>query len=443
MKRMVVLFLVFALSIASPMQSNLSKAVEEPDKMLKLLNSNESALSSLVDSVLAEYFAYRDSGFDKSDNRSFNIILREEVAVDSTNRLRALKVIENCIGATFVNVETDYSITSIETDQTSDCLATILATERIEIDYQYPNSLAIDNMGYEVEHTILLDYDFATRKGIVVSDAYYEMIADFYSSSYTATEDIEDYTPVSSPDLILTNPASSYDRLVGVNYAETWWNGHNPAYYTATSDCANFVSQCLKAGYVPFISGNYSTGWYADTGGGTAAWEIVSSADTFWQNQSVTRYSVTANSSSTYSKCGLGNPIYWLNAPGSSATGHLMIITGFNSAGVPYYCAHNSNQHDVPISSLSSTHNSLYTLEFAHDYIYVNYGNATYHKKKCTICNSTKLEPHTWMLAKKTAGSDGIRTTYQCSLCGATKTSKSDIIPASEINDPLRGNCCD
>ena len=427
MKRRVVLFFVFALSIASPMQSNLSKAVEEPDKMLELLNSNESALSSLVDSVLAEYFAYRDSGFDKSDNRSFNIILREEVAVDSTNRLRALKVIENCIGATFVNVETDYSITSIETDQSSDCLATILVTERIEIDYQYPNSLAIDNMGYEVEHTILLDYDFATQKGIVVSDAYYEMIADFYSSSYTAPEDIEDYTPVYSPDSILTNPASSYDRQVGVNYAETWWNGHNPAYYTATSDCANFVSQCLKAGYVTIVGGDYYTGWYADT---------------FWQNHSVTRYSVTANSSSTYSKCGLGNPIYWLNTSESIPSGHLMIITGFNSAGVPYYCAHNSNQHDVPISSLSSAHNSLYTLEFAHDYIYVNYGNATYHKKKCTICNSTKLEPHTWMLAKKTVGSDGIRITYQCSLCGAIKTSKSDIIPTSEINDLMRGNCC-
>ena len=41
----------------------------------------------------------------------------------------------------------------------------------------------------------------------------------------------------------------SYDSEAAVNYAETWWNGRNPAYNNyGDLDCANFVSQCLIAG---------------------------------------------------------------------------------------------------------------------------------------------------------------------------------------------------
>ena len=43
--------------------------------------------------------------------------------------------------------------------------------------------------------------------------------------------------------------SSSYDVQAAVNYAETWWDGRNPAYYDYVGyDCANFVSQCLIAG---------------------------------------------------------------------------------------------------------------------------------------------------------------------------------------------------
>jgi len=43
--------------------------------------------------------------------------------------------------------------------------------------------------------------------------------------------------------------SSSYNSEAAVNYAETWWNGRNPAYHDyGDYDCANFVSQCLIAG---------------------------------------------------------------------------------------------------------------------------------------------------------------------------------------------------
>lgn len=43
-----------------------------------------------------------------------------------------------------------------------------------------------------------------------------------------------------------------YDRLAAAAYAETWALGRNPAYGDFShmgGDCANFASQCLKAGW--------------------------------------------------------------------------------------------------------------------------------------------------------------------------------------------------
>lgn len=46
-----------------------------------------------------------------------------------------------------------------------------------------------------------------------------------------------------------TVKAASYNTIAAVNYAMTWGGSkRNPAYKTYDSDCANFVSQCLKAG---------------------------------------------------------------------------------------------------------------------------------------------------------------------------------------------------
>jgi hypothetical protein len=45
---------------------------------------------------------------------------------------------------------------------------------------------------------------------------------------------------------------SSYNRDTAVGYAYTWWETYNSSSYPNLryigGDCANFVSQCLKAG---------------------------------------------------------------------------------------------------------------------------------------------------------------------------------------------------
>ena len=53
--------------------------------------------------------------------------------------------------------------------------------------------------------------------------------------------------PIMEKEYITTS--SNYDPQAAANYADTWWNGRNPAYYDyGYNDCANFVSQCLIAG---------------------------------------------------------------------------------------------------------------------------------------------------------------------------------------------------
>ena len=48
----------------------------------------------------------------------------------------------------------------------------------------------------------------------------------------------------------------AYNPQAAANYADTWWNGRNPAYYDyGNVDCANFVSQCLIAGGLDLSAG--------------------------------------------------------------------------------------------------------------------------------------------------------------------------------------------
>lgn len=57
---------------------------------------------------------------------------------------------------------------------------------------------------------------------------------------------------------------SSYDRVKAVQYAEKWWNTHNPAYrYFGDDDCTNFISQCLLAGGIPMShTKKRGAGWW-------------------------------------------------------------------------------------------------------------------------------------------------------------------------------------
>jgi cell wall-associated NlpC family hydrolase len=68
----------------------------------------------------------------------------------------------------------------------------------------------------------------------------------------------------------------NYDRVQALKYAETWWDGYNPAYRKFEVDCTSFVSQCMFAGHAPMVGrGNRAKGWwYQQRGGARDRWSF-------------------------------------------------------------------------------------------------------------------------------------------------------------------------
>lgn len=55
----------------------------------------------------------------------------------------------------------------------------------------------------------------------------------------------------------------SYVPKKALEYAKKWWNRRNSNYYDYSSDCANFVSQCLYAGqFAPMSGVGRNNGWH-------------------------------------------------------------------------------------------------------------------------------------------------------------------------------------
>ena len=70
----------------------------------------------------------------------------------------------------------------------------------------------------------------------------------------------------------------SYDREKAVQYANTWWDKGNPQYPYFDNDCANYVSQCLRAGGAPMWGApNREQGWWMEGGNWSFSWSTAHS----------------------------------------------------------------------------------------------------------------------------------------------------------------------
>lgn len=90
-----------------------------------------------------------------------------------------------------------------------------------------------------------------------------------------------------------------------------------------------------------------------------------------------------------------GNPVYWLYPEGSSASGHQMICTGYNSVGIPVVNGHNPDFFRVPLSWYTVTNpssNDIYTIQIVTADLHTHvsdgewYSNASSHFYKCKHC---------------------------------------------------------
>ncbi len=81
--------------------------------------------------------------------------------------------------------------------------------------------------------------------------------------------------------------AATYDGEMAASYAARWMKPPNPQYYDIgdwLGNCANFTSQCIRAGFGGGDSPEGMTAmtdeWFAGVGGGSPAWENVGR---FWE----------------------------------------------------------------------------------------------------------------------------------------------------------------
>ena len=175
---------------------------------------------------------------------------------------------------------------------------------------------------------------------------------------------------------------SGYDPSAAVSYAHTWVSNttelRNPEYPDYSSDCTNYVSQCLAAGGIeetrpsPVPSGIYATSnyWYCDKVG-TSTWKVstpwlrVSSTNNFHDYWAPKIRDANYEGDTTVSaNADLGDVVQIRNA-GTLDRYHTTIVTKFTSNGTACLSYHSTDNEDKPISDINDTVNDWSLLDFA------------------------------------------------------------------------------
>lgn len=374
--------------------------------MTMVITGNISADSDIilrekVNTILKSYIEYKERGLlQKNQSLDFNI--SAEVVEDNLERAKAIVQMCKSTDLIVTDVKITYQMKNIQRE-----------TEKIKVSvYEWTDIYYIckgfektEQMGFGTDHELLLTTD----------GTHIVLEADFYDESCTtgictarvdctkekptilmpATEHIRNVA-VLSP---VNHFYQGYNTANAIDYAHQWCGrsstgyssgmnspGYNPAYYYCSQDCANFVSQCIHAGGVSETFAYVS--WHHisppnttvplqadyDLNAGTLQWISVADFQTYWMAQGITRRQGT-------SYIMLGNPVFWLYEPYC----HVMICTGFNSAGTPLLDGHNGDMRSYPITSISGSH-TYYTLTFHCDHSW-SYDSSV-HMYQCTKCLS-------------------------------------------------------
>lgn len=227
-----------------------------------------------------------------------------------------------------------------------------------------------DEMGYSTEHLITVR-QVAKDRFEIIDDIYDE--SEILGDSFISDDrDCRNGLEVSNLRNQLTSGVNSniaYKVNAVIDYADSWvvheyspimqnYNYYNLTtygYYSA--DCANFVSQCMRAGGMnwDYGSGKNNNSWdgtqwwfdvnpnpnYENYNVSPPPWRFVSQFVEYWNNQGYVN--VAATSSSVFP----GNPVYVSN--------HVGICVGYNSSGTPIINAHNRDVYHVPYTMIGTT----------------------------------------------------------------------------------------
>ena len=189
----------------------------------------------------------------------------------------------------------------------------------------------------------------------------------FLANNMEAEKDLQDSR--------ISGKNNFYNRSKAKAYIDTNWDNYNPVYPTfhgGGGDCANFVSQVLYAGGMPWVDDRnpnhytWFTNWYCKPGASnkdgdkriTLSWKVAAAFKRHWEKraakQLVISYKDAMDNMRDLSKqVFLGDPVQFCYANGTPY--HTLIVTGYawdKDAGV----------NDIVLAShtIDSNRRSLY-----------------------------------------------------------------------------------
>ena len=351
------LALVMCLSLCVPAFPYASE-VSEKDQAIEL---GKQMILRFIEQREAEYYDVKSVDFEIGESESspeglsFNVIatIMHELKATSAEDLPYVQGMLSAIAEEPASIALASAQENVFSLKVAEVDTYIGETTRMSLCFNV--TVNTDGLSVLTEDDIRLYALDSTDNKVAITElntpSYETMFNQGYDSVQTTLMEIREAgenslrarlaTPISNYD--------SYDRIAARDYAYKWWgpndSNYNPAYSNwngpDAGDCANFVSQCIKAGGVPTDST-----WKKDS----SAWISTSKLAAYMTDKDH-RYATKES----YLDTNAGN---FATKPGHS------VLVSINNTVDVCYTAHNNNRKDAAFSSteLSSTY-SFYVIK--------------------------------------------------------------------------------
>jgi hypothetical protein len=234
--------------------------------------------------------------------------------------------------------------------------------EDIDIEGQMHDNVLLDEANRKEKLVKLISKNYRVpEEKLENDDALVDVILQLRRESnpmiYEYSEDIwnflainmEDDADDENTDNRAAGKNSFYNRSKAKDYIDTYFENYNPAYPTfhgGGGDCANFVSQVIHAGGMPWVDdGNpnhytWFTNWYCKPGASnkdgdkriTLSWKVAASFKRHWEKRAaklvVISYKDAIDNMKDLSRqVYVGDPVQFCYANGTPY--HTLVVTGF------------------------------------------------------------------------------------------------------------------
>ena len=251
-------------------------------QFLRKVSQSGRPVSTAHTALLTAYFTFRADSFARAEGMSAadpdNLSVSREVQALEEKRAAGLRALKARWGCHFAGVQTVFTVESISVE--ADGITALCLYESVCFYHWYDGFSApetADLSGYGVRHVLRVNGD------TVLSDHYNEGSATGVAAAgrldderYTQYAGAESQAEKKTAPVIMVDAGTAafpggFDPSRAVAYAESFALGRNlsryPDLHTLGGDCANFVSQCLYAGGLPFAGDWYWEGGAAGNGG--------------------------------------------------------------------------------------------------------------------------------------------------------------------------------